>query len=110
MTAARPARATGAIAADTAVIRALRRIRVPQTQRNRELFLLVFAFVINAVGDRARAARRARRDRLRRSSFYCGGLTALVIALHIVLRLRARAADPFVAADRHPPDRASASR
>src|SRR6478609_6832453 len=32
---------TGAIAADTAVIRALRRIRVPQTQRNRELFLLV---------------------------------------------------------------------
>jgi cell division protein FtsW (lipid II flippase) len=27
---------------------------------------------------------------------YCGGLTALVIALHILLRLRARAADPFV--------------
>jgi cell division protein FtsW (lipid II flippase) len=27
---------------------------------------------------------------------YCGGLTALVIALHILLRLRARSADPFV--------------
>ena len=38
---------TEAIAADTAVIRALRRIRVPQTQRNRELFLLVFAFLVN---------------------------------------------------------------
>ena len=36
---------TESIAADTAVVRALRRIRVPQTQRNRELFLLIFAFV-----------------------------------------------------------------
>jgi len=31
---------------DTAELRALRRIRVPQTQRNRELALLMFAFAI----------------------------------------------------------------
>ena len=69
--AARPGGTSGnteAIAADTAVLRALRRIRVPQTQRNRELFLLIFAFVVNAGGDRPRPARCARRDRLRRSS------------------------------------------
>ena len=39
--------ATEAVSTDTAVVRALRRIRVPQTQRNRELALLVFAFAIN---------------------------------------------------------------
>jgi cell division protein FtsW (lipid II flippase)/uncharacterized membrane protein len=88
-------RSTEAIAADTAVIRALRRIRVPQTQRNRELFLLAFAFVINAacialVQLGALGAIDAT------FLFYCGGLTALVFALHIVLRLRARDADPFV--------------
>lgn len=38
---------TAPVSTDTAVIRALRRIRVPQTQRNRELGLLVFAFVLN---------------------------------------------------------------
>ncbi len=43
----KPLNNTEAIAADTAVIRALRRIRVPQTQRNRELFLLAFAFLVN---------------------------------------------------------------
>ena len=46
-----PPNGTQAIAADTAVIRALRRIRVPQTQRNRELFLLVFAFLVNGSGQ-----------------------------------------------------------
>ena len=38
---------TEAVSTDTAVVRALRRIRVPQTQRNRELALLIFAFAIN---------------------------------------------------------------
>jgi cell division protein FtsW (lipid II flippase) len=90
-----PSNATEAIAADTAVIRALRRIRVPQTQRNRELFLLVFAFVINA-SSIALVQLGAIGTIDVTFLFYCGGLTALVFALHIVLRLRAQDADPFV--------------
>ena len=78
------------MSADTAVVRALRRIRVPQTQRNRELFLLIFAFVINAS-----AVALVQLGALGRIDWtflvYCGGLTALVVALHIVLRcVRAR--------------------
>lgn len=87
--------ATAAVSADTAVIRALRRIRVPQTQRNRELGLLLFAFVINWS-----AVALVQLGELGAIDWtflvYCGGLTALVVALHIVLRLRARDADPFV--------------
>jgi cell division protein FtsW (lipid II flippase) len=87
--------ATEAISADTAVIRALRRIRVPQTQRNRELALLLFAFAINAL-----TVALVQLGALGAIDWtflvYCGGLTALVFALHIVLRLRARDADPFV--------------
>ena len=37
----------GAVTTDTTVVKALRRIRMPQTQRNRELGLLLFAFLIN---------------------------------------------------------------
>lgn len=87
--------ATAAVSSDTAVIRALRRIRVPQTQRNRELGLLIFAFVINWS-----AVALVQLGELGAIEWtflvYCGGLTALVLALHIVLRLRARDADPFV--------------
>lgn len=87
--------ATVSVSADTAVIRALRRIRVPQTQRNRELGLLLFAFVINWS-----AVALVQLGELGAIDWtflvYCGGLTALVVALHIVLRLRARDADPFV--------------
>jgi cell division protein FtsW (lipid II flippase) len=86
---------TDAIAADTAVLRALRRIRVPQKQRNRELYLLGFAFVINA-SSIALVQLGALGALDVTFLFYCGGLTALVFALHIVLRLRARDADPFV--------------
>lgn len=87
--------ATEAVSTDTAVVRALRRIRVPQTQRNRELALLIFAFVINSS---AVALVQLGAIGAIEWTFlvYCGGLTALVIALHIVLRLRARDADPFV--------------
>ncbi|CAN5588638.1 FtsW/RodA/SpoVE family cell cycle protein [soil metagenome] len=90
-----PLNSTQAIAADTAVIRALRRIRVPQTQRNRELFLLVFAFLVNgsAIALVQLGALGAIDAMFLLSS---GGLTALVVAMHIVLRLRARDADPFV--------------
>ena len=84
-----------AVSADTAVIRALRRIRVPQTQRNRELALLVFAFVIN--GSAVALVLLGALGAIDWTFLvYCGGLTALVIALHILLRLRARDADPFV--------------
>jgi cell division protein FtsW (lipid II flippase) len=87
--------ATDQLSTDTAVIRALKRIRVPQTQRNRELFLLVFAFAINAG-----ALVLVQLGELGAVDWtfvvYCGGPTALIVALHIVLRLKARAADPFV--------------
>jgi cell division protein FtsW (lipid II flippase) len=87
--------ATAPVSTDTAVVRALRRIRVPQTQRNRELGLLVFAFLINS--SAVALVQLGAIDAIDWTFLvYCGGLTALVIALHIVLRLRARAADPFV--------------
>ena len=87
--------ATEAVSTDTAVVRALRRIRVPQTQRNRELALLVFAFAIN--GSAVALVQLGAVGAIDWTFLvYCGGLTALVVALHIVLRLRARDADPFV--------------
>ena len=86
---------TDAVSTDTAVVRALRRIRVPQTQRNRELALLLFAFAIN--GSAIALVQLGAQDFIDWTFLvYCGGLTALVIALHLLLRLRARAADPFV--------------
>ncbi|MCW3492941.1 FtsW/RodA/SpoVE family cell cycle protein [Microbacterium sp. SSM24] len=87
--------ATEPVSTDTAVLRALRRIRVPQTQRNRELGLLVFAFAIN--GSAVALVQLGALGAIDWTFLvYCGGLTALVVALHIVLRLRARDADPFV--------------
>jgi cell division protein FtsW (lipid II flippase) len=87
--------AAAPVSADTAVIRALRRIRVPQTQRNRELGLLIFAFIIN--GSAVALVQLGELGTIDWTFLvYCGGLTALVVALHIVLRLRARDADPFV--------------
>ncbi len=86
---------TEQLTADTAVVRALRKIRVPQRQRNRELFLLIFAFAINA--SAVALVQLGATDAIDVTFLiYCGGLTALVVALHIVLRLRARDADPFV--------------
>ena len=83
------------ISADTAVVRALKRIRMPQTQRNRELALLVFALVINAA---AVALVQLGATGVIDAKFliYCGGPSALAVALHILLRLRAASADPFV--------------
>ncbi|KAA9106304.1 FtsW/RodA/SpoVE family cell cycle protein [Microbacterium rhizomatis] len=83
------------VSTDTAVIRALRRIRVPQTQRNRELALLIFAIAINASAV-ALVQLGAAGVIDPKFLIYCGGLTSLVVALHIVLRLVARDADPFV--------------
>ncbi|MCR2819358.1 FtsW/RodA/SpoVE family cell cycle protein [Microbacterium sp. zg.Y1090] len=80
---------------DTAVIKALRKLRMPQTQRNRELGLLIFAFIVNTAA--VALVQLGANDALDPSFLlYCGGLTVLVLALHIVLRLVARDADPFV--------------
>ncbi|GAA1857323.1 FtsW/RodA/SpoVE family cell cycle protein [Microbacterium koreense] len=86
---------TSAVSTDTAVVRALRSIRMPQTHRNRELWLLLFAFVINGA---AVALVQLGAEGAIEWTFlvYCGGLAALALALHIVLRLVARDADPFV--------------
>ncbi|MGP3533539.1 FtsW/RodA/SpoVE family cell cycle protein [Microbacterium sp. RD1] len=86
---------TDAVSADTAVIRALRRIRVPQTQRNRELGLLLFALIVNASALALVELGTGRA--LDAQVFILGAIPAvLALILHVVLRLRARDADPFV--------------
>ncbi|NYE18566.1 FtsW/RodA/SpoVE family cell cycle protein [Microbacterium immunditiarum] len=95
MTSTQPSSPIEAINADTTVLRALRRLRVPQTHRNRELFLLLFAFVLT--GGAITLVQLGARGAIDVSFLLlCGGLMVLVIVLHIVLRLRARDADPFV--------------
>ncbi|WP_308492476.1 FtsW/RodA/SpoVE family cell cycle protein [Microbacterium terrisoli] len=81
--------------ADTAVLRALRKIRVPQTQRNRELALLVFAFIINGAAV-VLVQLGAAGEIDPKFLLYLGVLSALALALHITLRIVARDADPFV--------------
>ncbi|MGV9194236.1 FtsW/RodA/SpoVE family cell cycle protein [Microbacterium sp. MC2] len=80
---------------DTTVVKALRRLRMPQTQRNRELGLLLFSFVITAAA--AALVQLGTRETLDVTFlYYCGGLGLLTLILHIVLRLKAPQADPFV--------------
>lgn len=86
---------TGTVEADTTVVKALRRLRMPQTQRNRELGLLMFAFLINTAAV-ALVQLGATGQIDWTFLYYCGGLTVLVLGLHIVLRYRAPQADPFV--------------
>lgn len=89
------ATANDEVGADTTVVKALRRIRMPQTQRNRELALLLFAFVIN--GATIALVQLGVNGVIDWTFlYYCGGLTVLVLALHVVLRYRAPQADPFV--------------
>lgn len=81
--------------ADTAVLKALKKLRMPQTQRNRELALLLFAFVI--VGAAVAIVQLATSGELSSRMFILlGVVAALVLALHIILRFKARDADPFV--------------
>jgi cell division protein FtsW (lipid II flippase) len=86
---------TAPVSTDTSVVKALRRLRVPQTQRNRELGLLLFAFVLNGAAT-ALVQLGALGSIDATFLIYCGAVTVLALALHIVLRLRAPAADPFV--------------
>lgn len=81
--------------ADTGVIRTMRRIRMPQTLRNRELVLLIFAFIVvvsalvlvqlGAVGEIDPTL-----------LFLCGSLGVLLFGMHIALRFVAREADPLL--------------
>ncbi|MGF3056575.1 FtsW/RodA/SpoVE family cell cycle protein [Microbacterium sp. YY-01] len=81
--------------ADTSVIRALRRIRGPQTQRNRELWLLIFASVVS--GAAITLVQLGALDTIDPMILFIGGgLALLAFALHIVLRFVAANADPFV--------------
>ena len=83
------------VQADTAALKALRRLRMPQTQRNRELALLLFAFVI--VGAAFANVSLATGTELPTTfSVLLGVLGAMILGLHILLRLRTRDADPFV--------------
>ena len=83
------------VAADTAVLRALRRIRGPQTQRNREFWLLLFAVIVaGAALTLVQLGALGRIDPM--ILLIGGGLAVLVFALHITLRFVASDADPFV--------------
>ncbi|MFL0565076.1 FtsW/RodA/SpoVE family cell cycle protein [Microbacterium sp. 179-I 1D1 NHS] len=86
---------TASVETDTTVIKALRKLRMPATQRNRELGLLVFAVVVTTVAVMlVQLGTRGEIDPTFLS--YCGGLAGLALALHIVTRIWARDADPFV--------------
>ena len=86
---------TADVAADTAVIKALKRMRMPQTQRNREFWLLLFACAISGA-----ALALVQLGALGLIDpfilFIGGGLAVLAFALHFVLRAVASDADPFV--------------
>ncbi|PZU44913.1 MAG: cell division protein FtsW [Microbacterium sp.] len=68
---------------------------MPQTQRNRELGLLLFALLIS--GGAVALVQLGTAGAIDWTFlYYCGGLSVVVMALHIVLRYRAPQADPFV--------------
>jgi cell division protein FtsW (lipid II flippase) len=90
-----PGAETSQISADTTVVRALRKLRAPQTQRNRELWLLLLAFAISG-GAIALVQLGALGAVDWSILIYAGVLAALVLALHIVLRFTAPNADPLV--------------
>jgi cell division protein FtsW (lipid II flippase) len=80
---------------DTTVMRALRRLRVPQTQRNREMWLLLFALLV--IGSAVALVELGTSGTLDPQIFlYAGVPAALAVIMHIVLRFQARDADPFV--------------
>lgn len=90
-----PTNDTAPLAADTTVIRALKKLRMPQTHRNRELGLLVLAFAVSG-GAIALVQLGALGAVDWSILIYAGVLAALVLVLHVVLRLRAPNADPLV--------------
>ena len=84
-----------AVSADTSVLTALRKIRTPQKQRNREFWLLLFAVAISAAA--LTLVQLGALGAIDPMIFVIGGiLAALAFALHVVLRVVASDADPFV--------------
>ncbi len=82
-------------ATDTSVVKALRRVRMPQSHRNRELALLLFAFAINGLS--IALVQWGALGELDPTFFgLCGIPTVLVLALHVVMRWQAPQADPFI--------------
>ena len=83
------------VQADTTVIKALKRLRMPQTQRNREFWLLLFACAISGAAlTLVQLGALGVIDPMILA--IGGGLAVLAFALHIVLRFVASDADPFV--------------
>ncbi len=80
---------------DTSVVRALRRLRLPQTLRNRELALLLFALALS-VGAIALVQLGAIGAIDPAMLLYFAALAVLALALHVILRFVARDADPFL--------------
>ena len=90
-----PVDMTDQVSTDTAVVRALRKIRVPQTRRNRELALILFATLIN--GSAVALVQLGALGAIDWSFLiYTAAIAVLVLALHVVLRFVAQSADPFV--------------
>lgn len=81
--------------ADTSVMKALKKIRMPQKQRNREFWLLLFACAIS--GASLTLVQLGALGAIDPMILVIGGaLAVLVFALHVVLRVVASDADPFV--------------
>lgn len=84
-----------AVSADTSVLKALKRIRMPQKQRNREFWLLLFAVLLSGASlTLVQLGALGTIDPMILA--IGGGLAVLVFALHLVLRVVASDADPFV--------------
>ncbi|WP_120494689.1 FtsW/RodA/SpoVE family cell cycle protein [Microbacterium phyllosphaerae] len=86
---------TSDVTADTSVIKALKRMRMPQTQRNREFWLLLFAVAIS--GSALTLVQLGSLGVIDPMILAIGGgLAVLAFAVHFVLRAVASAADPFL--------------
>ncbi len=83
------------VAPDKSVAKALRRTRTPQTQRNRELWLILFALGLS--GGALTLVQLGALGHIEPQILYFGGgLAVIVLALHITLRFVAANADPIV--------------
>ncbi|KZE39156.1 FtsW/RodA/SpoVE family cell cycle protein [Microbacterium sp. T32] len=86
---------SGEVSTDTAVMRALKKIRTPAKQRNRELGLLLFAIAV--YGSAIVLVQLGVNGTVESGYLMLAAIPAvLALILHVVLRLRARDADPFV--------------
>lgn len=83
------------VAADTSVMKALRRVRRPAPRRNRELLLLLFSIVLST-GAMALVQLGVSGELSYGELILSGLLGVLGLAVHIVLRIRTPNADPLV--------------